>query len=202
MRFFKSSVGSSRPSQRVTWRAAPSEEGEREEGIELMMQRTPHSGGSPKIPAAYSVVDVAPSEGGYETDATAFSEGTFSDGDDDDQDPEADETGGLLPRHNGVHRPCFPHSKVPRHGLVDHMIHAQWPSFDWLQQATLVLEQLYSCCTIRGGFQESVGTAWMTGMPQGTCALCCRREGERQGSWRGGGAAGCARSAAESSGIA
>lgn len=80
------------------WRAVPSEQGEHgEEGIELMMQRTPHTG-SPKIPAAYSVVDVAPSESGYETDATAFSEKAFSD-EEEDIDGGENECGGLLLHH-------------------------------------------------------------------------------------------------------
>lgn len=83
----------------MVWYAAPSEQGEHgEEGIELMMQTTPHNG-SPKIPAAYSVVDVAPSESGYETDATAFSEGAFSD-DDDDLDQGENERNGLLTHHH------------------------------------------------------------------------------------------------------
>ncbi|BDA42337.1 probable sodium/hydrogen exchanger 4 at N-terminal half [Coccomyxa sp. Obi] len=76
----------------------PSNHGEHEhEGIELMMARTPQDG-SPKIPAAYSVVDVAPSDSGYETDATAFSEGAFSD-EDDRASLEGNETGGLLAHH-------------------------------------------------------------------------------------------------------
>lgn len=64
-----------------------------------MMARTPQDG-SPKIPAAYSVVDVAPSDSGYETDATAFSEGAFSD-EDDRASLEGNETSGLL-AHHGV----------------------------------------------------------------------------------------------------
>ncbi|KAK9909738.1 hypothetical protein WJX75_006766 [Coccomyxa subellipsoidea] len=76
----------------------PSELGEHgEEGIELMMQRTPHTG-SPKIPAAYSVVNVAPSESGYETDATAFSEKAFSD-EEEERDRGENECGGLLLHH-------------------------------------------------------------------------------------------------------
>ncbi len=84
-----------------TWHAAPSNHGEHEhEGIELMMARTPQDG-SPKIPAAYSVVDVAPSDSGYETDATAFSDGALSD-EDDRASLEGNETGGLLAHHGAV----------------------------------------------------------------------------------------------------
>lgn len=77
--------------------AADSEHGEHGEGIELMPQMTPH--GSPKIPAIHTVVDVPPSDSGYDTDATAFSEGAFSD--DEDMDEEASEKGALLSHHHG-----------------------------------------------------------------------------------------------------
>jgi hypothetical protein len=72
--------------------AAGSEHEEHGEGIELVPYETPHA--SPKIPAAYSVVEVPPSESGYDTDATAFSEGGFSDDDTGD-----DEAGALLSTH-------------------------------------------------------------------------------------------------------
>ncbi len=61
-----------------------------------MPQLTPH--GSPKIPAAYSVVDVPPSDSGYDTDATAFSEGAFSDEDEEEED--VGEIGALLNGHH------------------------------------------------------------------------------------------------------
>ena len=67
------------------------------------MARTPQDG-SPKIPAAYSVVDVAPSDSGYETDATAFSEGAFSD-EDDRASLEGNESGGLLAHHGAFELP-------------------------------------------------------------------------------------------------
>ena len=78
--------------------AAQGEHGEHGEGIELMPQMTPH--GSPKIPAAYTVVNLPPSDSGYDTDATAFSEGAFSDNT-EDEDDDGDETGSLLGSHHG-----------------------------------------------------------------------------------------------------
>ena len=67
-------------------------------------------GQSPRIPAAYShVVEVAPSETGYETDATAFSEGGFSDRTEKDEEDgsggtsrNASETGSLLGRRRAL----------------------------------------------------------------------------------------------------
>ena len=63
-----------------------------EHGEEIELTHLEGGGGRPNGHAAaaqnkpYSVVDVAPSESGYETDATAFSEGGMSDDDDDDED--------------------------------------------------------------------------------------------------------------------
>ena len=73
------------------------------DGIELMGHSSDSPSAqdvSPKIPASYTAIEVLPSDSGYDTDATMFSEGAFSDDteDDDEVDALALETGGLLGR--------------------------------------------------------------------------------------------------------